>query len=144
VFLRSNNWKISRIHGHTWVIEVNPNKCEAILGMRSLNSLKEIQRLNDKLAAFSRFLPKLAEKFKSLYKLLKGVQQFQWNESCEEMFQKLKQDLATLPIPVSPPPHSKLFLYLVVSDSAVSSVLVYEEGKKQLPVYFTSRTLQPA
>ena len=84
-------------------IEANPDKCEAILNMRSLSSLKEVQRLNGKLAALSRFLPRLAEKAKPLYTLLKGAQQFRWNESFKEMFQKLKQNLATLPILVSYP-----------------------------------------
>jgi len=57
---------------------------------------------------------------------------------------KLKQDITALPILVSPPPYNTLYLYLVVSSSAVSSVLVHEEGKKQYPVYFTNRTLKPA
>jgi len=42
------------------------------------------------------------------------------------------------------PPYNTLFLYLAVSNSVVSSVLIYEEGKKQHPVYVTSRTLQPS
>jgi len=124
-------------------IKANPDKCETILNIRSPTSLKEIQRLNGKLTALSRFLPKLIEKAKPLYMLLKGAQQFEWNNPCEEMFQELKQNIAALPILVSPLPRSTLYLYLVVSNSAVSSVLVYEEKKKQQPVYFTSRTLQP-
>jgi len=71
-------------------IEANSDKCEAILNMRSLTSLKEVQRLNGKLADLSRFLPRLAEKAKPLYMLLKGAHQFEWNSPCEEMFQELK------------------------------------------------------
>jgi len=58
-------------------IYANPNKCEAILSMRSANSMKEVQQLNGKLVALSRFLPKLAKKAKPLYKLLKGGQTFE-------------------------------------------------------------------
>jgi len=59
------------------------------------------------------------------------------------MFDDIKRNLSTLPILVSPPPQATLLVYLAVAHSAVNSVLVYEEGKKQSLVYFTSRTLQP-
>ena len=71
-------------------IEANPDKGKTILNMWSLNSLKEVQRLNDKLTTLSKFLPQLVEKAKPLYKLLKGAQIFEWNYTCEEMFQRLK------------------------------------------------------
>ena len=50
----------------------------------------------------------------------------------------------------SPPPLSKpkdnetLLLYLAVSDSAVSAVLVREEDNSQHPVYYVSKTLLDA
>jgi len=37
-----------------------------------------------------------------------------------------------------------LLLYLSVADEAVSSALVQEEGKHQLPIYFISRMLDDA
>jgi len=85
-------------------IEANPDKCEAILSMRSPTCLKEVQQLNDKLVVLSRFLPKLAEKAKPFFKLLKGAQVFRWDLTCEEMFDNIKRNLSTLPILVSPPP----------------------------------------
>ena len=42
-------------------IEVNPEKCRAIIVMRSPTTIKEVQRLIGRLTAISRFLPKLAE-----------------------------------------------------------------------------------
>jgi len=124
-------------------IEANPDKCEAILGMRSLTCVKEVQQLNGKLAALSRFLPKLAEKAKPLFKLLKGAKTFELDATCESMFQQIKKDLLTLPILVSPPAQTPLLIYLAVAQMAISAVLVYEKGREQSPVYFTSRTLQP-
>ena len=35
-------------------------------------------------------------------------------------------------------------MYLVVSVSAVSAVLIREEGKKQLPIYYVSQAFQGA
>jgi len=42
-------------------IEANPEKCKAIIKMRSPTNIKEVQRLIGRLTAISRFLPKLAE-----------------------------------------------------------------------------------
>jgi len=125
-------------------IETNPNKCEAILKMRSLSCLKEVQQLNGRLAALSRFLPKLAEKAKPFFKVLKGAKMFVWDKTCEDTFASIKKDLSTLPVLTSPQSQAPLLVYLAVAQSVISSVLVYEEGRKQSPVYFTSRTLQPA
>ena len=38
----------------------------------------------------------------------------------------------------------ELYLYLVVSPTAVSSALIREEDKQQLPIYYTSRALKEA
>jgi len=70
---------------------LNPEKCEAILSMRSPTCLKEVQQLNDKLAALSGFLPKLAEKAKSFFRILKGAKAFVWDEVYEEMFTNIKK-----------------------------------------------------
>ena len=53
-------------------IEANPNKCTTILD----TNVEEVQKLNGRLASFSRFLPKLAEKTKPFYRLLKKIELF--------------------------------------------------------------------
>jgi len=124
-------------------IEANLDKCETILRMRSPACLKEVLQLNGKLVALSRFMPRLAEKAKPFFQLNRA-KAFMWDEACEDMFTSIKRDLSALPILISPPLGAPLLVYLVVAQSAISSVLVYEEGLKQSPVYFTSKTLQPA
>lgn len=54
---------------------INPEKCVAIIEMRSLNTLKEVQRLTGWLAALSRFLSRAANTTKSFFKLLKKHEQ---------------------------------------------------------------------
>ena len=48
-------------------IEANPEKCNAIIEMRSPTSVKEVQRLIGRLTAIYRFLPKLAEQTQPSY-----------------------------------------------------------------------------
>ena len=54
------------------------------------------------------------------------------------------QHEATSPVLSRPRPGAPLLLYLPIVDEVVSSALVQEEGKHQLPIYFTSRMLHDA
>jgi len=90
----------------------------------------EVQQLNGRLATLSRFLPKLAEKAKPFFRILKEAKAFMWDETFESMFANIKKDLSALPILVSSPSQAPLLVYLVVAQLTISSVLVYEEGKK--------------
>ena len=57
---------------------------------------------------------------------------------------ELKQYLSSPPILSSPLPEKDLFMYLVVSEVAVSLVLFREENKKQRHVFYVSRILLDA
>ena len=50
----------------------------------------------------------------------------------------------TLPLLSPSKQGEELYLYLAVSLTAVSSALVREEDRRQLPVYYTSRALRGA
>jgi len=52
-------------------IEANPNKCQAIPSMRNPKNIKEVQQLLGRLTALSRFVPRLAEKMRSMVQLLR-------------------------------------------------------------------------
>jgi len=71
-FFGVNSGKFLNFMITQWEIENNHNKCKTILTMRSLSNLKEVQSLHGKLVALTRFLPKLAEKAKPFFGLLKG------------------------------------------------------------------------
>jgi hypothetical protein len=62
----------------------------------------------------------------------------------EEAFGKLKEYLMSPPLLSRPTKEEILYLYLVVSPSAVSSALIREEAGVQKPVYFTSKVLHEA
>ena len=62
----------------------------------------------------------------------------------EAAFQKLKEHLHSLPRLVSPLPQEVLYMYLAVSDHALSVVLFVEREGVQLPVLFISHVLRNA
>ncbi|GJY17189.1 reverse transcriptase domain-containing protein [Tanacetum coccineum] len=72
-------------------IKVCPNKVEAILSLQSPKYLKDVQKLNGKLASLNRFLSKSTEKSLSFFKTLKKFTKksdFQWTAKAEAAFKK--------------------------------------------------------
>nr|KYP73371.1 Retrovirus-related Pol polyprotein from transposon 297 family [Cajanus cajan] len=124
-------------------IEANPDKCQSVIGIRSPNSIKEVQVLSGRLTSLSRFLPCLAKVTKLIVRLLKKASKFVWTAECEELFLSLKQRLGTPPILSKLDPGLDMIVYLCVSNEAISAVLV-QEKESQKPVYFVSRMLQDA
>nr|KYP43716.1 Retrovirus-related Pol polyprotein from transposon 17.6 [Cajanus cajan] len=125
-------------------IEANPDKCSAIINMRSPATVKEVQQLAGRMASLSRFLSKVADKSLPLFQCLRKNDRFAWTDECERAFGELKQALTSPPILTKPQTNSPLLVYLSASDSAVSAFLVQEKGNSQLPIYFVSRVLQGA
>ncbi|KAL2241045.1 UNVERIFIED_CONTAM: Retrovirus-related Pol polyprotein from transposon [Sesamum indicum] len=124
-------------------IEANPEKIEAILNLKSPTSIKEVQKLTGRIASLNRFISRFADRNLHFFKILRKVKGFEWTDECEQAFQELKNYLR------SPPfwqirKKGVLYLYLAVSDNAVSLVLIKEENKIQNPVYYVSKMLQGA
>ena len=71
------------------------------------------------------------------FKVLKKA--FQWTDECEETLAKLKEYLMKPPLLSPSVMGEKLYLYLAVSNTAVSSTLIKEEQKVQKLVYYTSQ-----
>ncbi|KAK8923593.1 hypothetical protein KSP39_PZI019849 [Platanthera zijinensis] len=125
-------------------VEPNPDKVRAIMELGPPRDAKEVQRLTGKLAGLSRFLSRAGERCSPFFKTLRGGRKFEWTPECEEAFQALKRQLTQAPLLQGPKEGEDLFLYLGVGAEAVSSVLVREEGRKQLPIYYVSRVLRKA
>ncbi|GKA97831.1 reverse transcriptase domain-containing protein [Tanacetum coccineum] len=106
-----------------------------------------MQNLNKKIAALSRFLSKSAERTLPFMKTLKNCtsgKMIQWTKEADEAFRRMRECLESLPTMVIPTKGETLTMYLATSKEIVSAVLMAEKGKKQIPVYFVSRTLYGA
>jgi hypothetical protein len=123
-------------------IEANPEKIRAVLEMQAPRTTKQLQQLTGRIVALNRFISRSTDKCLPFFKILRKT--FVWSNECEEAFCQLKEYLANPPLLSSPEEGEILYLYLAVSPSAVSSVLVREESRVQKPVYFTSRALHGA
>ena len=123
-------------------IKANLDKIQVILNMEPLWNIKEVQSLTERVTALNRFVSKATDKCLPFFKVLKKA--FEWTDECQKTFQDLKTYLTTAPLLSPSVLGEELYLYLAVTPHAVSSPLVREEGKKQKPVYYTSRVLRGA
>jgi len=123
-------------------IEANPDKCAAILAMRSPALVKEVQQLTGRMAALSRFVSAGGDKGYPYFQCLRRNSRFVWNEECEAAFLKLKDYLAAPLVLCKPQTSVPLQLYFAVTEWAISVVLVQEQDQTQKPIYFVSKVLQ--
>ena len=94
-----------------------------------------------KIVALSRFISRILDRCEPFFKSIKKNTLSLWGPEQEKAFMKLKQYLSSPPILSSPLPEEDLFMYLAVSEVAVSVVLFREENKKQRPVFYVSKIL---
>jgi hypothetical protein len=123
-------------------IEANLEKVNAVLGMQSPQTTKQLQQLTGRIAALNRFISRSTDKCLPFFKILR--KEFEWSTECEEAFRKLKEYLINPPLLSRPDEGEILYLYLVVSPSAVSFALVRKDSEVQKPVYFTIKALHGA
>ena len=117
-------------------IEVNLEKVRAIMELSPLKTVKEVQSLNGKIAALNRLVSKVMDKCLPFLCNLK--KSFEWTNECQQAFENLKLYLSSPPLLSPSRPGEELYLYLAVSQAAVSVALVREEDGSLRPVYFTS------
>jgi len=107
-------------------IEANPDKCVAIIAIRSPTSVKEVHQLTGRMAALSRFVSAGGKKGHPYFQCLKRNSRFAWTNECEATFLKLKDYLATPPVVCKPRAGVPLRLYFAVTEWAISSMLVQD------------------
>ncbi|GJU03125.1 reverse transcriptase domain-containing protein [Tanacetum coccineum] len=126
-------------------LKVCPDKVDVVISLPSPKCLKDVQRLNGKLASLNQFLAKSAKKSLPFFKTLKKCTRksnFYWTTEAEEAFKQMKQLIAELPMLVAPIEKEELIVYLAATKETVSVVLMTEREAKQMHVYFVSRALK--
>ena len=65
-------------------IEANPEKIKAILDMKPLQNIKEVQSLTERVAALNKFVSKATDKCLPFFRVLKRA--FEWTDECQTAF----------------------------------------------------------
>ncbi|KAI5354381.1 hypothetical protein L3X38_007276 [Prunus dulcis] len=107
---------------------------------------REAEKTNEYWAniLMGKFAPTIYMSVQTIFKALKNGQKDKWDEECEVAFQSLKTYLTSPPLLSILVPGEDLFVYLAVSNSAISSALIREELGAQHPIFYTSKALLDA
>ena len=98
--------------------------------------------MNGKIAALNSFVSKATDKCLPFFRTLR--KSFEWTDECQKAFKDLKKYLLSPPLLSPSKPGEELYLYIAVSQVAVSAALVKEEEGIQRPVYFVSKAFRGA
>ena len=110
-------------------IEVNPEKVRAIMELEPPKTVKAVQSLNGKVATLNRFVSKATDKCLPFFRVLK--KSFEWTDECQKAIEDLKKYLSSPPLLSPSVPGEELYLYIAVSQAAVSAALVRNDGRSQ-------------
>ncbi|GJT89468.1 reverse transcriptase domain-containing protein [Tanacetum coccineum] len=128
-------------------IKANPMKIKAVTELEQPRALKDIQSLNGKLAALSRFLSKGTERSLPFFKVLKsckGKKTIHRTDEADKAFKEIKKFIQALPMLTAPRAGETLTMYLAALKEIINTTLFAKRSEWQIPIYFVSRVLQGA
>ena len=125
-------------------IEGSPEQIKVIFELTSPTSVKDVQKLTGRVAALNRFISRSSDMCKFFYDVLRKNKGFHWTDKHEEAFMELKQYLMKAPLLSKPATCEILYVYLSVTEQAISGVLVREDNNLQSPIYYVSKSLVDA
>jgi hypothetical protein len=108
-------------------IEANPDQISAILDLKPPITVREVQRLTGMAAILNRFISRSVEKCRPFFDLIKKGKNFHWGDQSDQAFERLKAYLAAAPLLSTPVNGESLYIYLAVSEHAVSAAIVRED-----------------
>src|SRR3954453_4516031 len=112
-------------------IEANPVKISTIQSLGPPNDLKDTQKLAGRVAALSRFIPRLSEKAMPLYRLMRKTEgPFKWTSEATDALATLKKGLSESPLMAAPKLRQPMLMYIAATNRVVSIVLVVEREEK--------------
>ncbi|GJX37772.1 hypothetical protein Tco_0251075 [Tanacetum coccineum] len=97
-------------------------------------TLKDVQSLNRKIAALSRFLSKGANRSLPFFKVLKSYtdkKNIQWTQEAEAALQEMKRFVEILPMLMAPVQGEILMMYLTASIESISATLFAKREEEQ-------------
>ena len=105
-------------------IEGNPDQIRSVMNIPSPTCIRDVQRLAGQVAAVSHFISCSSEKCHLFFSTLRKSKDFKWTPACEQALQDFKKYLTSPPLLSKPKDGEQLFIYIAVSEGAISVVLV--------------------
>jgi transposase InsO family protein len=127
-------------------IEMDPKKVQTIVDWPPLRNRQEVMSFLGLANYYRRFVPAFSAIAKPISDLLSKKTTWQWGQSQEDAFQKLKTAITTAPVLRLPEPELRFTVTTDASDTAVGAVLTqqFSNTKFDHPIAYHSRKLKPA
>ena len=110
--------------------------------MKQPTSIKDVQRLTGKIVGLNRSLLKYIEISLIFFQTLKDGKSFEWTSECQKAFEALKEHLNEVLLLTRLEIGESIFIYLEVSDTTISAVLLKNDGQMDRLVYYVNKVLQ--
>jgi len=133
------------ILGHLLIIEgIKPTtaKVEAIKRWKQPTNLTELRSFLGTVSYYRKFIANFSKIAKGLYKLMRKDTVFEWNDECQEGFDRLKQAIIDYPVLKFPDFSKPFIIRTYASYEGFGGVLLQKHENKEFPVHFVSRTLR--
>ncbi|GJV65323.1 reverse transcriptase domain-containing protein [Tanacetum coccineum] len=125
-------------------LEVDKAKINVISKLPPPTNIKGVRSFLGHAGFYRRFIKDFSKIARPLTKLLEKDTLFEFDDECQKAFELLKEKLTCAPVIVSPNWNLPFELMCDASDFAVGAVLGQKDGKNFHPIYFASKTLNPA
>ncbi|GJR45960.1 reverse transcriptase domain-containing protein [Tanacetum coccineum] len=125
-------------------LEVDKAKIDVISKLLPPVNIKGIRSFLGHAGFYRRFIKDFSKIARPLTKLLEKDIPFEFDDECQKAFELLKEKLTCAFVIVSPNWNLLFELMCDASDFAVGAVLGQKDGKNFHPIYFASKTLNPA
>ncbi|CEP09032.1 hypothetical protein, partial, partial [Parasitella parasitica] len=121
-------------------IRSNPDKVKVVKDWQPPVNKKGLLRFLGFAVFYHRFIDSLSTKAKPLYDLLKKDTEYVWSKEAQQAFDRIKQELVSLPTLAYPNPRLPYDLHCDASDVGLGACVV-QQGR---PIAYASRTLNSA
>ncbi|GJV94034.1 putative nucleotidyltransferase, ribonuclease H [Tanacetum coccineum] len=125
-------------------LEVDKAKIDVISKLPPPTNIKGVRSFLGHAGFYRRFIKDFSKIARPITKLLEKDTPFKFNDECQKAFELLKEKLICAPMIVRPNWNFPFELMCDASDLAVGVVLGQKDGKNFHPIYFASKTLNPA
>lgn len=122
-------------------ILVDPSKVEAIVNLPRPKTVTEVRRIIGMIGWYRRFVDGFSDLIAPLTRLLRKGKRFEWDESCEKSFQRIKDALVSAPILTSPNFEHPFYVQTDASAYGVGCVLTQRYDGREHVICYLSRTL---
>jgi ribonuclease HI len=131
---------------HERGIEIGLKSQKAVRIMVPPNTKRELQQLIGKINFVRRFISNLSRRIEPFMELvkIKANNEFRWGAEQQRAFEEIKEYPSKPPMLVPPQQDRSFYVYLLVGDTSIASVVIQVHENKERVVFYLSRRMLDA